>query len=390
MKGHGIGLKKAKENHMFPFSILFVFGTRPEAIKLAPVIKEFKNDKKFKVTVCITAQHREMLDEVLCFFNIKPDYDLNIMKKNQTLSNITSNVLTGLDSVLKTVNPDTIFIQGDTTTAFAGALAGFYHKVKIVHIEAGLRSYNKYSPFPEEINRVLTGHIADIHFAPTKQSVQNLKKENIKQQVFNVGNTVIDALHFGLKLIKQNKDKYRNHFDFLDFNKKIILVTGHRRENFGKDFENIYKALKEIALNHKNTVEIVYPVHLNPNIQKPVKKILGKIENVYLIKPLEYSYLLYLMDRSYMVLTDSGGLQEEAPFLGKPVLVMRNVTERIEGIKNGSAKLVGTDKRRIIQEAEKLLTDDKIYEKMTKTTNLYGDGKAAKRIKSIILKTFYK
>ncbi len=379
-------MKKTKKSRLSPFSILFIFGTRPEAIKLAPVIKEFINDKSFKVKVCNTAQHRKMLDEVLCFFNIKPDYDLNIMKKNQTLFNITSKVLTELGRILNSVQPDLIFTQGDTTTAFAATLAGFYHKIKIAHIEAGLRSFNKYSPFPEEINRVLTGHIADIHFAPTKQAVENLKKENIKQQVFKVGNTVIDTLFFGLKLIKQNENKYKNFFNFLNFNKKIILVTGHRRENFGKDFGNICRALKEIASNHKNTVEIVYPIHLNPNVQKPVKQILGKIKNIYLIKPLEYSYLLYLMDKSYMILTDSGGVQEEAPSLNKPVLVLRDVTERIEGIRNGTAKLVGTDKTKIIQETDKLLTNHKIYQKMKKTMNPYGDGQTSGRIKKIILK----
>ncbi len=364
--------------------LLFIFGTRPEAIKLAPLILEFKKEKQFKVKVCVTAQHREMLDDVLSFFKIKPDYDLNIMKKNQTLFNITANTVSKLESVLNKVTPDIIFVQGDTTTAFTGALAGFYKKVKIAHIEAGLRSYNKYSPFPEEINRILVGHIADYHFSPTKHAVKSLKKEGIKRNIYNVGNTVIDALFSGLDLIKKDNKKYKEFFHFLDFNKKIILVTGHRRESFGKGFENICQALKKIALKFKDSIEIVYPLHLNPNVQKPVNKILSKIKNIYLIRPLNYPYLIYLMNQSNMVLTDSGGIQEEAPSLGKPALVMRDVTERIEGIRAGTAKLVGTDKNKIIQETIKILTNEKAYHKMAKAVNPYGDGKTSKRIKDII------
>ncbi len=361
--------------------LLFIFGTRPEAVKLAPLIREFKKDKRFNVKICVTAQHRQMLDGVLSFFKIKADYDLNIMKKDQLLFNITSEVLIRLEPILKKVKPDIIFVQGDTTTAFAGAMAGFYKKIKVAHVEAGLRSYNKYFPFPEEINRVITGHIADIHFAPTSRAVKNLQKENIKENVFNVGNTVIDAMLWSLKLVRQKEDKYRKYFNFLDFNKKIILVTGHRRESFGKGFENICQAIKEIALKNKDTVQIVYPVHFNPNVQRPIKRILNKIKNVHLIKPLKYPYLLYLMEKSFLVLTDSGGIQEEAPSLGKPVLVMREVTERIEGIKAGTAKLVGTDKKNIIRETNKLLSDSPAYQKMARAVNPYGDGKAAQRIK---------
>jgi len=296
--------------------ILFIFGTRPEAIKMAPVIKEFKKEKSIDVKVCITAQHREMLDQVLNFFGIKPDYDLNLMKPNQSLFDITANSLKSLEKVLDKEKPDLIFVQGDTTTAFVGALAGFYKKMKVAHIEAGLRSHNKYSPFPEEINRVLVGHVADYHFAPTERAKENLYRENIKKNVYVVGNTVIDALFLGLNIIKkEGEEKFYKYFDFIDFSKKIILVTGHRRENFGKPFENICYALKEIA--KREDVEIVYPVHLNPNVKKPVNEILNGVRNIHLIEPLEYPYLIWLMSKSYLVLTDSGGIQEEAPSLGK-------------------------------------------------------------------------
>jgi len=359
--------------------VLFLFGTRPEAIKRAPLIKEFKSEENFKIKVCVTAQHRQMLDQVLNFFNIKPDYDLNLMKPNQSLFDITSNTLKGLEDVLEKEKPDLIFVQGDTTTAFVGALAGFYKKIKVAHIEAGLRSHNKYSPFPEEINRVLVGHLADYHFAPTKRAKENLFKENIKENVFVVGNTVIDALFLGLDIIKkEGEEKYYKYFDFIDFSKKIILVTGHRRESFGKPFENICYALKEIANSFSN-VEIVYPVHLNPNVRKPVNKILKNQERIHLIEPLEYPYLIWLMSRSYLVLTDSGGIQEEAPSLGKPVLVMREVTERIEGIEAGTAKLVGTNKEKIEKEVKKLLENKGDYDKMSKAVNPYGEGDSSKK-----------
>ncbi|MDK2887013.1 MAG: hypothetical protein PWP54_1593 [Thermosipho sp. (in: thermotogales)] len=364
--------------------ILFIFGTRPEAIKMAPVIKKFEKHNEFEVKVCVTAQHREMLDQVLNFFDIKPDYDLNIMKPNQTLYNITASIIKELEKVIKIEKPSLIFIQGDTTTAFVGALAGYYAKAKIAHIEAGLRSYNKYSPFPEEMNRVLIGHLADYHFAPTKKAKENLYKENIKKNVYVVGNTVIDALFLGLEIIKkEGEQKYYEYFNFIDFSKKIILVTGHRRESFGEPFKNICYAIKEIAENYDD-VEIVYPVHLNPNVRKPVYKILKSNKRIHLIKPLSYPYFIWLMNKSYLVLTDSGGIQEEAPALGKPVLVMREITERTEGIKAGTAKLVGTDKEKIIKEVSVLLTNEVEYNNMAKAINPYGDGKASNRIRDII------
>jgi len=366
------------------FRILFIFGTRPEAIKMAPLIKEFKNNSEFDVKICVTAQHREMLDQVLSFFEIKPDYDLNLMKPDQSLFDVTANSLKDLENVLKEENPSIIFVQGDTTTAFVGALAGFYKKIKVSHVEAGLRSFNKYSPYPEEINRVLVDHLADYHFAPTKKARDNLFQENIKKNVYVVGNTVIDALFLTLDIIKkQDEEKYYKFFDFVDFSKKIILVTGHRRESFGKPFENIFKALKEIANSFEN-VEIVCPVHLNPNVKEPAHRILKNHKRIHLIEPLEYQYLVWLMNKSYMVLTDSGGIQEEAPSLGKPVLIMRDVTERIEGIEGGIAKLVGMDRQKIVIETAKLLENREEYRRMVKIINPYGDGKASNRIFEVI------
>lgn len=366
--------------------ILIIFGTRPEAIKFAPLIKEFENYEIFDLKVCVTGQHYEMLYQVLDFFNIKPDFNFNLMKKNQTLFHITINVLSNMDKLIDKINPKMIFVQGDTTTAFIAALSAFYKKIRVAHLEAGLRSYNKYSPFPEEINRVLIGHLADYHFVPTERAKENLYKENIKENVYVVGNTVIDALLLGLDIIKREKEeKYYKYFDFIDFSKKIILVTGHRRESFGKPFENICLALKEISDNF-NDIEIVYPVHLNPNVREPVNKILKDQKNIHLIEPLEYPYLIWLMNKSYLVLTDSGGIQEEAPSLGKPVLVMREVTERIEGIQAGTAKLVGTDKNTIINEVKDLLENHNEYKKMANAVNPYGDGKASKRIVKCMLK----
>ncbi len=370
---------------MKKFKVLFIFGTRPEAIKMAPVIREFKKHTDFNVKVCITAQHREMLDQVLKFFNIKPDYDLNLMKPKQSLFDITANALKALEKVLDFENPDLIFVQGDTTTALVGALAGFYKRIKIAHIEAGLRSYNKYSPFPEEINRVLVGHLADYHFAPTEKAKENLLKENIRKNIYVVGNTVIDALLWGLDIIRQTgEEEYYKYFHFIDFSKKIILVTGHRRESFGKPFENICYALKEIS--ERKDVEIVYPVHLNPNVREIVNRILKGVKNIHLIEPLDYPYMIWLMNKAYLILTDSGGIQEEAPSLGKPVLVMRGATERIEGLKAGTAKLVGTDKERIVREVINLLENKDEYEKMSKAINPYGDGRASCRIAEIINK----
>ena len=371
--------------------ILLIFGTRPEAIKLSPLFWEFKNSSDFfDVKVCVTAQHREMLDQVLDFFFIKPDYDLNLMKNNQSLFDITIDCLGGLEKVLEDFKPDIVFVQGDTTTSFVGALSAYYKKIKVAHVEAGLRSFNKYSPYPEEINRILIGHIADYHFAPTERAKENLYKEGIKDNVWVVGNTVIDALFWGLDRINQSphlRESIEKFFNSkLDIkNSRLILVTGHRRESFGEGFENICNALKEIALRFKD-VQIVYPVHLNPNVRKPVDKILKNIENVYLLEPLEYPYLIWLMSKSYLVLTDSGGIQEEAPSLGKPVLVMRDVTERTEGIEAGTAMLVGTKQENIVESVSRLIEETKLYEKMSKSINPYGDGKASKRIVDIIKK----
>lgn len=374
--------------------ILLIFGTRPEAIKLSPLFWELKNSSDFfDVRVCVTAQHREMLDQVLDFFLIKPDYDLNLMKNNQSLFDITAGSLTGLEKVLDDFNPDIVFVQGDTTTSFVGALSAYYKKIKVAHVEAGLRSFNKYSPYPEEINRILIDHIADYHFAPTEKAKENLYKEGIKNNLWVVGNTVIDALFWGLDRINQSSQLRKSIEKFfnskLDIkNSKIILVTGHRRESFGEGFKNICNALKEVALRFKD-VQIVYPVHLNPNVRKPVDEILKNIKNVYLLEPLEYPYLIWLMSKSYLVLTDSGGIQEEAPSLGKPVLVMREVTERTEGIEAGTAMLVGTKKENIVESVSRLIEEPKLYEKMSKSINPYGDGKASKRIVDIIKKIYY-
>lgn len=359
--------------------LLFIFGTRPEAIKMAPLILKAMDDASFNVRVCVTGQHDEMLYQVLDFFEIKPNYDLNIMRYNQSLYDVTAKILTSLEKIIKKESPSVVLVQGDTTTAFIGALASFYRKVPVAHIEAGLRSHNKYSPFPEEINRVLVGHIADYHFAPTKKAKENLVQEGIKQeQIYVVGNTVIDALLLTLEIVKERKDIFLKYFEWLDINKRIILVTGHRRESFGQPFRNICLALKEIA--GKNNVEIVYPVHLNPNVRKPVFEILNGHRNIHLIEPLSYPYLVWLMEKSYFILTDSGGIQEEAPSLGKPVLVMREVTERIEGIEAETCKLVGTEQKRITDTATRLLTDPNQYKRMAKSVNPYGDGKSSDRI----------
>lgn len=370
--------------------ILFIFGTRPEAIKLAPLILEFKKQKNFITKVCITSQHREMLEQVINFFQLPVDYDLSIMEHNQSLFKISSKIIQSIEPVLEEFQPDLIFVQGDASSAFLGALAGFYKKIKIAHVEAGLRSYNKYAPFPEEINRVLISHIADYHFAPTKKAKENLLKEGVKKNIWVVGNTVIDALFLALKNVKKSEEQYKNFFKFLDFNKKIILVTGHRRESFGGPFRQICLALKELAEKFKDEIEIVYPVHLNPNVRKPVFDILSGQKNIHLIEPLSYPYLVWLLEKSCFVLTDSGGIQEEAPSLGKPVLVMREVTERIEGIKAGTAKLVGVKKESIVKNSVKLLTDKNLYQKMAKKKNPYGDGKSTERIVKIINEKFVK
>lgn len=373
--------------------ILLLFGTRPEAIKMAPLYRELKNHiKTFDTKICVTAQHREMLDQVLNFFQLKPDYDLKLMKTNQTLFDVTTGVLKGMEQILDDFRPDLVFVQGDTTSAFGGALAAYYKKIAVAHLEAGLRSHNKYSPFPEEINRVLIGHLADYHFAPTERAKENLFKEGIKENVWVVGNTVIDSLFWGLKIIEQKENlrkKIETYFnEFFDYQKdKVILVTGHRRESFGEGFENICNALKEIALKYPE-IKIIYPVHLNPNVRGPVNRILSNISNVHLIEPLEYPYLIWLMSKSYLVLTDSGGIQEEAPSLGKPVLVMRDVTERTEGIEAGTAMLVGTSKKSIVYSVSMLLEDKSVYDRMSKAINPYGDGKTSERVVNILEKIF--
>jgi len=368
--------------------ILIVFGTRPEAIKMAPLVKEFqKYTKDFETKVCVTAQHREMLDQVLDLFEIVPDYDLDIMKPGQDLYDVTSNVLLGMKPVLSDFQPDVVFVHGDTSTTFAASLAAFYQQIKVAHIEAGLRTGDIYSPWPEEANRQLTTQITAYHFAPTSTSKDNLLKENVNEDAIEVtGNTVIDALFLALEKIKSNRQletDITKHLATLDYilqdDKKIILVTGHRRENHGQGFINICTALKEIALSNPD-IDIVYPVHLNPNVQKPVKELLSDINNVHLIEPLQYEQFIYMMDKSYFIITDSGGVQEEAPSLGKPVLVMRDTTERPEALDAGTVKLVGTNTQLIINEAQKLLNSPEAYSIMSKAHNPYGDGHACKKI----------
>ena len=366
--------------------ILFLFGTRPEAIKMAPLVKTFCLDSNFTVKVGVTAQHREMLDQVLDFFKIDVDYDLNIMKPNQSLHELTSSLILKItEDILNKENFDYVFVQGDTTTVLAGALAAFYKKIKVIHIEAGLRSHDIYSPFPEEMNRILTSKIAHIHFCPTQTAADNLDREDLKNNVFVVGNTVIDALLLGLDEIKNSSESNLiNKYSNIDFNKKIILVTCHRRENFGKPFEEICDALLEISDSFKETIQIVYPVHLNPNIMKIAYEKLTR-ENIKLISPLDYPDLIWMMNRSNIILTDSGGIQEEAPSLGKPVLVLRDITERMEGVHAGTAILVGSSKEKIVVETSMLLTDVSYYLKISKAINPYGDGTTSEKIKEIIL-----
>ncbi len=368
--------------------VLVVFGTRPEAIKMAPLIKELQSDSKISTIVCVTAQHREMLDQVLDLFHIIPDHDLNIMKTGQTLPDITSNILHGLTPILINEQPDVVLVHGDTATTFATSLAAYYQKTKVGHVEAGLRTGNIYSPWPEEANRRLTGVLTTFHFAPTSTSQSNLLKENVKpEQICITGNTVIDALLSVVDKLKHStalQTQFKQKFDFLSEHRPIILVTGHRRENFGSGFENICRALTEIASQFPN-IDIVYPVHLNPNVQEPVNRLLSSIKNIYLIPPLDYLPFVYLMHRSHIILTDSGGIQEEAPSLGKPVLVMRDTTERPEAVVAGTVKLVGTDPLTITEEIQTLLTSDTKYLSMSKAHNPYGDGKASKYIVNYLL-----
>lgn len=365
---------------MSKIKVLTVFGTRPEAIKMAPLVKEFqKHPEVFESLVCVTAQHRQMLDQVLSLFDIKPDYDLNIMKPNQDLWTITSDVLLLMKGVIEESMPDIVLVHGDTTTSMAAALSAFYAKVPVGHIEAGLRTFDKHYPFPEEINRIFADAVCTYHFAPTETSVENLIKSAIpKEHIYKTGNTVIDAL---LHTVENNK----TDLSYIGLNPdlKTILLTSHRRENFGEPIRNICKAVLELVENNKD-IQVVYPVHLNPNVQKPVKELLGGKERIYLIEPMEYAPFSSLMKESHLIMTDSGGVQEEAPSLGKPVLVLRTTTERPEAVDYGTVKLVGTDKDKIVAEVQKLLDDKDEYKKMSESINPYGDGLASRRIAEII------
>ena len=380
--------------------VMLVFGTRPEAIKMAPLVKEFqKQPKRVETVVCVTGQHREMLDQVLKIFDIKPDYDLNIMKQGQDLYDVTARVLTGMRDVLKEVKPDVVLVHGDTTTSTAAALAAFYQQIPVGHVEAGLRTHNIYSPWPEEMNRLLTGRLATYHFSPTPLSRNNLIKESVDDRnIIITGNTVIDALYWVVDKIKNNKELDNELEDILskagyDVNrlnngKKLVLITGHRRENFGDGFINMCTAIKDLTVKYPD-LDFVYPMHLNPNVRKPIHEVFGEnlsgLKNMFFIEPLEYLSFVYLMEKSSIVLTDSGGIQEEAPGLGKPVLVMRDTTERPEALDAGTVKLVGTDYNKIVNEVSSLIDDKAAYEKMRKAVNPYGDGLACGRIVNALL-----
>ena len=367
--------------------VLTVFGTRPEAIKMAPLVHALARDPHFEAKVCVTAQHREMLDQVLKLFSIVPEYDLNIMQPGQGLTEITCRILEGLKPVLESFKPDVVLVHGDTTTTMAASLAAFYQRIPVGHVEAGLRTGDLSSPWPEEGNRTLTGHLATYHFAPTETSRQNLLRENIADNRITVtGNTVIDALFWVRDRVLSDgalHNELTQRYPFLANGKKMILVTGHRRESFGRGFEQICHALAEIAANNPD-VQIVYPVHLNPNVSEPVKRILGHVENVILIEPQDYLPFVWLMNRAWLILTDSGGIQEEAPSLGKPVLVMREMTERPEAVSAGTVCLVGTDSQRIVNEVTRLLQDESAYQAMSRAHNPYGDGHACHRILSAL------
>ncbi|MBE6065505.1 non-hydrolyzing UDP-N-acetylglucosamine 2-epimerase [Clostridium cochlearium] len=366
--------------------IMTIFGTRPEAIKMAPLVKEIEKREELCSKVCVTAQHREMLDQVLDLFQIKPDYDLDIMAKGQTLTDITMKSLKGLEGVFREEKPDLVLVHGDTTTTFAGALAAFYQKIKIGHVEAGLRTFNKYFPYPEEMNRKLAGAMADLHFAPTKGSKNNLLKEGIDyDNIYITGNTVIDAMEFTVEDNYVFKNKILNEIDYK--NRKVIMVTAHRRENWGEGIENICKGLKEVVENNKD-VEIIYLVHLNPIVKDVVYKYLDGVDRVHLLNPLDTKETHNLMNKCYMVMTDSGGLQEEAPHLGKPVLVLRDVTERPEAVEAGTVKLLGTNKELIVHEANKIIRNKEEYNKISRAINPYGDGYASRRIVDSILYYF--
>ena len=380
--------------------VMLVFGTRPEATKMAPLVKEFqKQPKRVETVVCVTGQHREMLDQVLKIFDIKPDYDLNIMKQGQDLYDVTARVLTGMRDVLKEVKPDVVLVHGDTTTSTAAALAAFYQQIPVGHVEAGLRTHNIYSPWPEEMNRLLTGRLATYHFSPTPLSRNNLIKESVDDRnIIITGNTVIDALYWVVDKIKNNKELDNELEDILskagyDVNRlnngrKLVLITGHRRENFGDGFINMCTAIKDLTVKYPD-LDFVYPMHLNPNVRKPIHEVFGEnlsgLKNMFFIEPLEYLSFVYLMEKSSIVLTDSGGIQEEAPGLGKPVLVMRDTTERPEALDAGTVKLVGTDYNKIVNEVSSLIDDKAAYEKMSKAVNPYGDGLACGRFVNALL-----
>lgn len=365
--------------------IITIFGTRPEAIKMAPLVKELERREEIESKVCVTAQHREMLDQVLELFDIKPDFDLNIMQTRQTLTGITSKVLEGLEEVFENEKPDMILVHGDTTTTFAGGLAAFYQQIKVGHVEAGLRTFNKYFPFPEEMNRKLTGSLTDLHFAPTKGSKENLLREGIAESdIYITGNTVIDAMKH---TVEENYVFENDELNNIDFNKKVIMITAHRRENWGKGIENICIALNKIVEQNEE-VELVYLVHLNPVVKDVVFERLGGNDRIHLLPPLDTKETHNLMNKSFMVMTDSGGLQEEAPHLGKPVLVLRDVTERPEAVAAGTVKLVGTDVDQIVNEANELLKNPEAYSKMSKSINPYGDGIASQRIVDAIFRYF--
>lgn len=372
--------------------ILLIFGTRPEAIKMAPLIKELESRDCFNVKVCVTGQHREMLDQVLSIFKIEPDFDLDVMRKNQSLPELLTEILLNLENVFASYDPDLVLVHGDTASTFAGALASYYHQKPVGHIEAGLRTENIFSPWPEEANRKLTGALTKYHFAPTDHAKSNLLNEGVDpENIFVTGNTVIDALFLGKEIISLDKallSRILKDLSFLDNDRKKILVTGHRRESFGEGFDQICLALKNIAIHNPN-VQIIYPVHLNPNVHYPVTKLLSNVENIFLIPPLEYLPFIYLMDYSDIILTDSGGIQEEAPSLGKPVLVMRETTERPEAIETGTVRLVGTNPDKIFREIQKLLDNPAAYESMSKKKNPYGDGNACKKICNILEERLY-
>ena len=377
--------------------VMLVFGTRPEAIKMCPLVKEFQKDtKNFETIVCVTGQHREMLDQVLTIFDVKPDYDLNIMKQGQDLTDVTARVLTGLRDVFKECRPDVVLVHGDTTTSTAGALAAFYAQIPVGHVEAGLRTHNIYSPWPEEMNRQITGRIATYNFSPTPLSERNLLEEKVHGRIVVTGNTVIDALHMVVEKLKndialakeQEEILAKAGYDVMRLKdgKKLVLITGHRRENFGEGFIRMVTAMKDLSEKYPD-VDFVYPMHLNPNVRKPIHEVFGEDltrPNFFFIEPLQYLEFVYLMEKSTIVLTDSGGIQEEAPGLGKPVLVMRDTTERPEALESGTVHLVGTDYDKIFNEVSTLLEDDTAYEKMSKAVNPYGDGKACSRIVSYL------